>query len=165
MLALAMLPTMARAQTVPADGQVAIVTPLSFIQVRDLDFGRVIPSATAGTVTISATNIRSSTGGVTVIGNDFRVARFAGRGVVLQRVRIRITPSAISLTGPGAPMTVDNFTIGPDSSLLQLGTSPNYIIQSLSGVFWFNVGGRLSVNANQAPGTYSGTFTATLDYV
>lgn len=158
------LPASAVAGPIAGDTQVAVVTPLSFIQVENLEFGRVIPGVTAGTVTISNTNARTSTGGVTLIGNDFQGARFAGRGTLSQRVRIRITPATITLTGPGAPMTVSNFTIGPDGTLAQLGASPNYLILSPTGIFWFNVGGRLNVRANQAPGRYSGTFTATLDY-
>jgi spore coat protein U-like protein len=146
------------------DAQIAIVTPLSFINYRDLDFGRVIPSATAGTVTISETNIRSTTGGLIVLGNDFQAARFAGMGTQNQRVRIRITPTTLTLTGPGPSMTVTNFTIGPAPSLQQIGNSPNYRILPANGVFWFTVGGQLNVGANQAPGAYSGTFTATLDY-
>lgn len=156
--------TPALAGTLSGNGQASIVTPLSFIQVDNLEFGRVISSPTAGTVTISPTNVRTATGGVTLIGSDHQVAKFAGRGTISQRVRIRITPNTITLTGPGAPMTVNTFTIGPDGTLLQLGGSPNYLILSTTGVFWFNVGARLNVNANQASGFYSGTFNATLDY-
>jgi hypothetical protein len=163
--ALFALPGAAIADTYVGDGQVAVVTPLSFIRVENLDFGRVIPSTTAGTITISTTNNRTAAGGVTIMGNDFQRARFAGRGTLGQRVRIRIVETSINLTGPGAPMLVDNFNISPDGTLLQLGNSPNYIILDLSGIFWFNVGARLSINANQAPGTYSGTFTTTLDYL
>jgi hypothetical protein len=154
----------AQAAPVTGDAQIAVVTPLSFIQVENLDFGRVIPSGTAGTVTLSPANVRTSAGGVTLVGTDYQNAKFAGQGTILQRVRINITPSTITLTGPGAPMTVTNVTIGPDGTLLQLGASPNYLILSPTGIFWFNVGGRLNVGANQAAGYYSGTFNATLDY-
>lgn len=160
----AILSPSAQAGTMSGDAQIAMVTPLSFISVDNLDFGSVIPSNTVGTVTISTTGVRTATGGVIVTGTGHQAARFAGMGSQNQRVRIRITPIAISLTGPGPAMTVDNFVIGTNPTLLQVGGSPNYRIQPANGVFWFTVGARLNVGANQPAGTYSGTFSATLDY-
>jgi Domain of unknown function (DUF4402) len=160
----AMIPSLAHAEAMSGEAQIAVVTPLSFIEVNDLDFGRIIPSNTAGTVTLSPTNVRTATGGIALVGTDFQSARFAGRGTVLQRVRIRIAPNTITLTGPGPSMTVTNFTIDPQGTLLQIGGGPNYRILPLNGIFWFNVGARLSVGANQPGGSYSGTFNVTLDY-
>lgn len=162
--ALATMPVAAHAGTYVGDAQVAMVTPLSFVQHADLDFGRVIPSAVAGTVTVSPTNARTATNGVVLVGNDHQVARFAGMGTQNQRVRIRISETTITLTGPGPSMTVSNFLIGPEPTLQQIGGSPNYRIQPANGIFWFTVGGTLNVGANQPGGSYSGTFTATLDY-
>ena len=42
-------------------------------------------------------------------------------GKFLQRVRVRITPNNIMLTGPGPSMTVNNVTIDPQGTLLQIG--------------------------------------------
>ena len=156
--------TPAFADTLSGDAQVSMVTPLSFIQVENLEFGSVIPSATAGTVTLSVTSTRTATGGVLLTGTGHQAARFAGRGSQNQRVRIRITPNTITLTGPGPAMTVDNFVIGPAPTLQQIGASPNYRIVPADGIFWFTVGGRLHVGASQPAGTYAGTFSATLDY-
>jgi Domain of unknown function (DUF4402) len=162
--AAAMIPSLAHGQTTSGDAQVAVVTPLSFIEVNDLDFGRIIPSTTAGTVTISPSNVRTATNGIALVGTDFQAARFAGMGTQNQRVRIRITPNTITLTGPGPNMTVSGFAIGAAPTLSQIGNSPNYRIQPANGIFWFTVGGTLNVGANQPGGYYSGTFTATLDY-
>jgi len=164
-LALAtMIPSIAHAGTMSGDAQIAVVTPLSFIQVDNLDFGSIIPSNTAGTVTISTTSVRTATNGIIVTGTGHQAARFAGMGTQNQRVRIRITPNSISLTGPGPAMAVNNFIIGPAPTLQQVGASPNYRILPANGIFWFTVGASLSVGANQPAGTYSGTFSATLDY-
>jgi spore coat protein U-like protein len=160
----AMMPSLAQAKAMSGNTQVAMVTPLSFIQVENLDFGRIIPSGTTGTVTISTSNVRTATGGIVLVGTDHQPGRFAGMGTVAQRVRVRITPNNITLTGPVPSMTVNNITIDPQGTLLQIGASPNYRILTLNGIFWFNVGGRLTVGANQPAGTYSGTFNATLDY-
>lgn len=164
LLVLAAIPSVAQAGTTSGEAQIAVVTPLSFIQVDKLDFGTIISGTTAGTVTLSGINTRTATGGVVLVGNDHQSARFAGMGTVTRRVQIRITPNTITLTGPGPSMTVNNFTIDPQGTLLQIGGSPNYVILPLNGVFWFRVGGRLNVGANQPPGYYSGTFNATLDY-
>jgi Domain of unknown function (DUF4402) len=161
--ATAVVPSLAFAQT-SGDAQVAVVTPLSFIQVEDMEFGSIIPGNTAGTVTLSPSNVRTATGGIVLVGSGQQAGRFAGRGSFLQRVRIRITPTPIVLTGPGPSMTVTNVTIDPQGTLSQIGGSPNYRILPLNGIFWFNVGGRLNVGANQPAGSYSGTFNATLDY-
>lgn len=161
----AILTPLAHAETMSADAQIAIVRPLSFIEVDSLDFGDIIPSNAVSRVTLTPLGVRTATGGAVLVGNDHQSARFAGMGTVLQRVRIRITPNTISLTGPGPAMTVDNWTIDPQGTLLQLGASPNYIIVPLNGVFWFRVGARLTVGANQPAGRYTGTFNATLDYL
>ena len=162
--ALGLLPVSAQAGTSLGDAQVTLVMPLSFIRYEDLNFGRIIPANVAGTVTISPTNVRTASSGIALVGTDFQVARFAGMGTQNQRVRIRITPDTILLTGPGPAMTVTNFTIGPDPALQQIGTSPNYRIAPANGIFWFTVGGTLNVGAAQPGGAYSGTFTATIDY-
>lgn len=152
------------AASTQGDAQVAIITPLSFINYESLDFGQIIPANVAGTVTISSNNIRSATNGIVLVGTDYQVARFAGMGLQGQRVRIRITPNTVTLAGPGPAMTVSNFIIGPGSTLQQVGGSPNYRIMPANGIFTFTVGGSLNVGANQPAGTYSGNFTATLDY-
>ena len=150
----------------PAQGEASavVVRPLSFINYENLDFGRIIPATVAGTVTISTANVRTSTNGIVLVGNDFQVARFAGQGVQNQRVRIQITPATVILTGPGPAMTVSNLIIGAAPTLIQNGSSANFRIVPANGIFSFTVGGRLNVGANQPAGAYSGTFTATLDY-
>lgn len=160
----ALLTPSAYAEAMSGDAQIAVVTPLSFIQVDDLHFGSIIASNTAGTVTITTASVRSATNGIIVTGTGHQAARFAGMGTQNQRVRIRITPNSITLTGPGPAMTVDNFITGPAPTLQQIGASPNYRILPANGIFWFTVGARLSVGASQPAGTYSGTFSATLEY-
>lgn len=164
MLGLGFTTAPAVAGATQGDAKVAVVTPLSFINYESLDFGQIIPANVAGTVTISSNNARSATNGIVLVGTDYQAARFAGMGAQGERVRIRITPGTVALAGPGPAMTVSNFAIGPDSTLQQVGGSPNYRILPANGIFTFTVGGRLNVGANQPAGTYSGTFTATLDY-
>ncbi|HEV7233397.1 MAG TPA: DUF4402 domain-containing protein, partial [Sphingorhabdus sp.] len=116
-----------------------------------------------GTVTLATDDTRSGTGGIVLLGAGGRSAKFAGMGTQNQQVTIGVTSSSITLTGPGTPMVVDNFSIDPEATLLQV-SSTNYQILPADGIFWFRVGGRLNVGPNQIPGAYSGSFDATLEY-
>jgi hypothetical protein len=157
----------ARADNRVVDAQVAIVTPGEFIKVEDLNFGAVIPSGTAGTVVVTPTGTRSASGGVTLYGNAFHPAEFAGRkpGNGNPPVRISVGNNTIQLLGPGAPMTVRLFRGSTNPTTAFTTTPRNYQVNGTStGAFELRVGATLDVNANQTPGTYTGTWTLILDY-
>jgi spore coat protein U-like protein len=147
-----------------ADAQIAVVRPLEFIRVENLEFGRVIRGTTAGTVTISVTGARTKTGGVTLIGTGFQPAEFAGMGTNNQRVDVSLGANQILITGPGAPMRVHTFVMGSTPTAILTTTPRRFRINSPTGIFAFPVGATLDVGANQAPGTYTGTWTITLNY-
>jgi hypothetical protein len=154
----------ARAETKPADAQIAVVRPLEFIRVENLDFGRVIRSSTAGTVTIAPDGTRTKTGGVILIGTGAQAAEFAGMGSNNQRVDVSLGANQIFVTGPGAPMRVHTFVIGSTPTAILTTTPRRFRINSPTGIFIFPVGATLDVGANQTPGTYNGTWTITLNY-
>jgi Domain of unknown function (DUF4402) len=142
----------AQAKTAPAQAKVAMVSSLSFIAQEDLEFGYILPSATAGTVTVSPANVRTKTGGVTLMaGGLVQPSRFFGRGTFGQTVQIS--------------MTLDTMVIGSTPTAI-LTTAPlSFVIGSATGIFNFPVGGTLHVNANQADGDYAGSITITLNYL
>ena len=147
------------------EAEVIVLRPLSFFKVNDLHFGDIIPSASAGTVTIEPDGSRSRTGGVTLAGNGGEPARFAGLGSFNRQVNISLGSNMIWITGPGTRMRVRNFEIGSTPTAI-LSTAPTrFRITSPLGNYNFPVGGTLEVGANQAPGDYSGTFTITLNYL
>lgn len=154
----------AQADQTAAEAQVAIVRPLEFIRVENLNFGRVIRSTTAGTVTVAPDGTRTKTGGVTLIGTGFQPARFAGMGTNNQRVDVSLGSASIFVTGPGAPMRVRTFVLGSTPTAVLTTTVQRFRINSATGIFNFPVGGTLEVGANQTPGTYTGTWTITLNY-
>jgi spore coat protein U-like protein len=136
-------------QTAQSQSEAIVLRPLSFFKVNDLDFGDIIPSNAAGTVTIAPDGSRSRTGGVTLAGNNGAPARFAGLGSFNRQVNISLGSNTIWLT----PTAV-------------LSTSPTrFRITSPLGNYNFPVGATLEVGANQAPGVYNGTFTITLNYL
>jgi hypothetical protein len=157
----------AQAASQGGTGKVVIVRPNVFINVQDLDFGTILPSGTAGTVTVPTSGPRTATGGATIIpGSAFGPARFAGEGTGGQRVLVNIVGSSATLTRVGGTqtMTVNNLVLGFSPSFTA-GAGPNtYFIASPTGIFNFPVGGTLQVGANQAEGNYVGTFRVNLVY-
>jgi hypothetical protein len=156
--------TAAYADQTAADAQIAVVRPLEFIRVENLDFGQVIRSSTAGTVTVAPNGARTSTGGVTLIGTGFQPAEFAGMGTNNQRVDISLGANQIFVNGPGAPMRVRTFVIGSTPTAVLTTTPLRFRINSTTGIFIFPVGATLEVGANQVPGTYTGNWSITLNY-
>lgn len=147
-----------------AEAKTIVLRQLSFFRVQDLDFGDIIPGPTAGVVRLLPDGTRTTTGGVTVIGNTHQPARFAGLGSFNQQVLINVSSNTIQLTGPGAPMTLSQFEIGSTPTAILTTTPLRFRIASTNGQFNFPLGARLAVGANQAAGNYSGTFSITLNY-
>lgn len=138
-------------------GQATIVTPLSLVNTDTLRFGSIIPGASAGTVTINPyTEARTTTGGATAYGGAVSAGKFAGLSDNPSHLKIDVPNGSITLArvGGGATMTVDNFTIN--------GNKNDWVTSNV--VFTFNVGARLLVGANQMAGTYTGTYTVTVNY-
>ncbi len=153
--------------TASADAMAVLVEPLEFFRVQDLHFGQILTGTNTSFVVLSPDGNRTrASGNATLLGNDHQPARFAGMGVYNQLVRIRLGSSQIQLTGPGQNMRVDQFTIGSTPNTVVLNTNwQNFSLGDPTGMFNFAVGARLRVNPNQAPGSYTGTFTVTLDYM
>ncbi len=163
---LSALPSQAFAQSMTSTSEVVIVTPLSLVHVDDLLFGNIIPSTSAGTVTISTTGGRTSTGGVTLAGGTVQAASFAGYGARNQRIQISFGSAAYTLTrvSGSETMTMNNMTIGASLANGLQQTGPRYHIRSTTGIFSFTVGGRLNISASQVGGNYDGTFDVTVIY-
>lgn len=148
------------AQVGTGRAQAYVLEPLSLLNTRGLDFGIITAGPTAGTVTIDpATEARTVTGGVVPLGGSVSAAEFLGAGAAKSKIAIIKEPRAsITLTRSGGTetMTVDTFMVeGGNGTSRQLGND---------GTLRFRVGARLNVGANQAQGTYLGTFNVTVDY-
>ena len=149
-----------------ASSRAVIVARLSFIKTDDLDFGQIVAGSRSGTVTITPSGDRTATGGVLLAGSNGHPARFSGYGFPNQNVNISVSSNNGTLRRAGGTETMrfDTFVIG-STPQAQITTSPlAFRIASQTGMFAFPVGATLRVNARQAPGTYSGTFTVVLQY-
>lgn len=130
-----------------------IAQPIAVTEAQQLNFGRVVPSGTSGTVTIATDGSRSISGGVSTLGGTVQAGTFdvTGEGSAEYSVSL---PASISLSdGSGNSMTVDSFNDNAGSPPSLSGGSDS-----------FSVGAALSVGANQTPGSYSGTYTVTVNY-
>jgi spore coat protein U-like protein len=165
LLALAGAPV-AEAQTTSASAKTVIVSRLAFINAEELEFGNLLAGTSAGTVTVSPTGVRTSTGGVTLVGGLVQPARFAGRGSLNQAVLISLSANTTTLQRVGGTetMTVDQLTIGSTPTAVLTTNPRSFRITSPTGIFNFPIGARLNVNANQVPGDYAGTFSVILNY-
>jgi hypothetical protein len=131
--------------------------PLEIIKNRDLDFGYLAAPTAAGTAVIDPlTDAITSTGGVVLLGGSPHAAKFTGAAKGNNVVIIRIPKQPITLTRVGGTetMTVTNFTLE--------GLDKRAVAAKVA--FDFRVGGTLNVNANQAEGTYVGTFDVSIQY-
>lgn len=155
LLAVAAAP--ATAAIAPARARATLIEPLSLINTAPLSFGDISSGATAGTVVVSPTGLRTVTGGVTALGGTVNAAGFAGaasgRNVVI--IRSPEVPVTLTRIGGGATMQISAFTI--EGGRLRLFTSRQ--------AFDFRIGGTLQVSAAQAEGVYEGTFEVTIDYL
>jgi Domain of unknown function (DUF4402) len=157
----------ARAESEAADAQVAIVTRGEFFKIEDMHFGMVIPSLLPGTVVLAPAGTRTSTGGVTLVGNIHHAAEFGGRrpGNSNNPVQLSVGSSTILLTGPGLPMLVSLFrgNVNPNQVITTIPRNFQVVGQS-SGAFELRIGATLNVGAAQAPGTYTGTWSLNLEF-
>lgn len=142
-----------------------LLRPLSFFLVQDMNLGDIVPGPAGGTVRLFPNGTRTATGTIVLSGSSHQPARFAGLGTPNELISITLAANSIPLNGPGAPMTLSLFEIGSTPTVI-LSTNPSFFrIGSVLGNYNFPVGGTLAVGANQAPGTYVGTFTITLNYL
>ena len=148
----------AQAATVAQSGaKLTLVSPLSLVKTGDLLFGNLVSGSTAGTVTIDPnTGTRTSSGGVMLLGGSAGPASFTG---------VAGGPSLVYIQQPATPVTLTRVggteTMQVNSLSIQGGQFRLFLRRQ---AFNFNVGGTLSVGANQADGDYVGTFAVTINY-
>jgi len=154
----------AQASTSSTSATATIVVPLSLGLARDLDFGTIIPGATQGTVSVNpATGVRTPSGGVTLVNSIYGAALFNITGTKNRNYTIKFTNKSITIkntANTNIKMTVNLFT----SDLPSNGNGTYTSSYDATGKASFHVGGTLAVAANQAPGSYTGTFDVEVNY-
>ncbi|HJU76936.1 MAG TPA: DUF4402 domain-containing protein [Sphingomicrobium sp.] len=158
--ALSATPALAQQASATAEARGVVLQPLTLARIQDLDFGTVVGSAVAGTVSIDAdTGARSVTGGVTGVPSFpgdrglFQGAGTAGQDVVLT---LNAPTLLISTSNP-----LDTITV--NSMVLDAGNATTRTI-GVTGIFQVGVGGDFAIAANQPAGLYTANFDLTADY-
>ena len=127
---------------------------ITLTRTSELGFGDVFTGSTPGTIILSPTGARSTTGGG-LLGNFAAVeaAAFNVNGAAYATFAI-LLPTSMVMTGPGGSMQVSTFLSSPNGSGLL----------NAMGQQQLTVGATLNVAANQADGDYRGTFAVTVIY-
>jgi hypothetical protein len=137
-------------------GNATIIVPITIAATANLEFGKLAAGTGVSVVRIDTAGARSLVSGDTtlVTGGTEQAASFDVTGEASQGYAITLPAGAATLTSGANTMTVDTFTssVGASSTL------------SVGGTETFTVGGDLNVGIAQAVGTYTGTFTVTVNY-
>ncbi len=148
-----MLPAHGQTRDATALASAEICQPVSIQKPADLNFGALIATRSAGQVTLGQNGGRSATGGV-VLGSAEAVSSAAFQVAGEPHATFSVTlPASIEITSGPSRMTVAGFSTGGITQALDA-----------SGRLALKVGATLGVEANQAPGAYSGSFTVTVAY-
>jgi hypothetical protein len=148
--ALAMNAPAAQAATATGTATAKILRQITLTKTSDLQYATIISGATASTVAVSTAGGVTCGAGLTCTGTtaagSFDVAGTSG---------------AVVLVGGDASVTLNGSLGGSMTSTLTY-SAPNITLGATGGSF--QIGGTLSVGANQASGDYSGTFNVTANY-
>ena len=137
-----------------------VVEPSRLQPVRDLRFGNMMSPPAAGTVVVASDGTVTTAAGM--VGADTVPQPVEGRGPARflldganSRFFIVQLPNRITLTSATSSMEARTFTSN---------TRPGRNTIDASGRFTLDVGATLQVNANQAAGSYAGTFEVSVIY-
>lgn len=165
-----MLPAAAYAQTEPppsitAHATAQITAPLQ-IQCSAINFGSLLAPDTATYVVLPADGspIFDPTSIVlTGAAQDAQASSCTTSGDVAATYSVTLPSSTTLSNGAGQSMTVNTFTISSDGD----GDPYTRLLHNDGtglGEDSFGVGARLNVGADQAPGSYSGPYTVSVQY-
>jgi spore coat protein U-like protein len=147
-----------------------VIVPIAIAQAEDLDFGKFAPGV-GGTVTVATDGARSASGTIlSTIGSSPTAAKFDVTGDSDATYLITL-PATVNLADTetsegGEDMAVTLFS-GLDSTSGSVGAGQvetGTLSSDATGAQSIFMGGELAVAAEQAPGTYTGTVTATVEY-
>ncbi|MFO7592972.1 MAG: DUF4402 domain-containing protein [Pseudomonadota bacterium] len=144
-----------QAATAVATVEVNIINIISIATRNGLSFGDISSGDSAGTVTLSPSGNRTTTGGATVnTATGAAPATFDLEGTPNAGYAVTLPDSVVLNDGVGNTMTVDGFTSSPAAGGV-LDPSGGHILY---------VGATLNVGNNQSFGSYSGKMAVTVDY-
>src|SRR6185437_374444 len=147
-LGLASQSALAASQTTKASA--TILQWIAVAESTPMSLASVAPPATGGTVMLTTAGTINSTNGFVVRGTPV-AGEFTAHGIPNFPAIVTIS-NGDAVTGPGRPMPL---AVYPSNARATFNSA---------GELHFSVGARLTVNPNQAPGAYSGTYAVTVNF-
>ena len=145
----------------PMAAQACSIGTNSITTTTNLNFGGIFTGA-AGTVTVPPVGARTASGAILATTSQFSQGAAAALSVCSARdTTAYVTLPAdgtVFLTGPGSSMAVNGFAANPTAS----SSSPMTVFGS--SAVTLNVGATLTVSSTQTAGSYSGSFSITINY-
>lgn len=149
-LALGLAPSGALAVSQTGHASAGILTLITVAEDNGMSFGTVRPPVAGGQVVLSTSGTIGPAPGFFFAGTPTAGA-FNAHGLAGFPAVVTFS-TGNTLTGPGAAMALGNFTNNAAANF------------DSSGNLNFKVGATLTINANQAPGSYAGTYTVTVNF-
>lgn len=143
----------AHAASATGTAKAKILRQITLTNTSDLEFATVISGATASTVGVSTAGAVTCGASLTCTGTT-TAANFNIQG----------TNNAVVLVGGDASVTLNGSLGGTMNVTLDYSAASVTLANSGPTGGSFQVGGLLSVGANQTDGDYTGTFTVTANY-
>lgn len=158
-IAALLAPGAALAASTSGSATATVIEPVSIVNENPIAFGKF--TAAAGVITTTPDGSRSASGGAATLSSA--AAGSAGQMTVSgdAHATFAISVAGGALTGSGEPMTLSNITVAASTATgipLSSGTI------GAGGTQVIRTGGQLTVAANQAAGSYSGSYLVTVEY-
>ncbi len=151
----------AQAANSNGEARVTLNEGVNITKNADLHFGNFAAGTTLSRfrLTPDTDTLNQLSGNAVSIGGTPTAASFSAFGSPLSAIRITVDSSNINLVRVGGSdtMRVDQFR-------LDGGNGTRNRTLSAAGTVNYKVGGRLTINPNQAGGAYIGSFAVTIDY-
>lgn len=149
---IAAMPHIAKATTTSGTANVLLRAAITLVEDTVLDFGEVTPNPSGDVITISSAGATSAVSGSTFAGSPTAGA-WTATGSPLTAATISFSSGDV-LSGTGTDMALGTYTHDG-------GASPAF---DGSGDLSFNVGASLTIATAQTAGSYTGSYSVTVDY-
>ncbi|MEG3191193.1 DUF4402 domain-containing protein [Lysobacter sp. D1-1-M9] len=146
-----------------ASGTGTVIKPIAIVKAVDLVFGEFAPGA-GGSVTVSTSGARTATGAIlSTVGSSPTAAKFDVTGEADATYSIAIAPSANLADTATTPntMALETFSDLTAGNAVTGNVATGTLTAGAQSIY---VGGKLTVGATQAAGTYSGNVKVTVEY-
>jgi hypothetical protein len=147
-----------------ATGTADVIKPIAIAKAVDLDFGKFAPGA-GGSVTVATDGTRTASGAILSTVRTPTAAKFDVTGDASATYAITYTGTSTELsTGGTTPVTM---ALAHFSDLTAGGATTGTVTSgtlSTTGAQSIYVGGKVTVGATQAAGTYTGSVKVQVEY-